>query len=169
MTGMYRIERWPTDVILTPQSNLIATFGCPNKPEPYLTQLNNLAGHFRGTTGRPTGKWLLRRAIAATGAAASRRLPTAQHDADRCSRNLSQATFSSVTPGAAVSSAVPRHSSQRILTLLVRPVAYCRIGDEHAWRPLTTAAATPVVAACSMRRLTSPVDAAQRHAAELSQ
>lgn len=51
LAGMFRVERWPTDVIISPQGSMLAKFGCPNQPEPYLTQLSNLATHYQQTTG----------------------------------------------------------------------------------------------------------------------
>lgn len=49
LAGMFRVERWPTDVILSPQGSMLAKFGCPNKPDPYLAQLSNLANHYQQT------------------------------------------------------------------------------------------------------------------------
>lgn len=49
LAGRYRIERVPTEVIVTPDGNPIASPEIPNAPEPYVAQLQNLAHHFRQT------------------------------------------------------------------------------------------------------------------------
>lgn len=54
LRGAFRIERVPTDVVLTHQGNLLAKFGCPSTPDGYLKQLTNLANHFRQTTSTKT-------------------------------------------------------------------------------------------------------------------
>jgi protein disulfide-isomerase len=46
----FRIEHVPTDVVLTPQGNIVATLAAPKTPDDYLTQLQDLARHFRQTT-----------------------------------------------------------------------------------------------------------------------
>lgn len=47
----FRIDRVPMEVVMTPQGNVVATLSVPDKPEAYLAQLQNLARHFRQTTG----------------------------------------------------------------------------------------------------------------------
>lgn len=45
-----KVERWPTDVVMTPDGNVVATLGTPQTPDAYIEQLDNLAKHFRATT-----------------------------------------------------------------------------------------------------------------------
>lgn len=49
LAGRYRIESVPTEIIVTPDGNPIASPKIPNAPEPYVAQLQNLAKHFRQT------------------------------------------------------------------------------------------------------------------------
>ncbi len=48
--GLYSIDRVPTDVVLTPQSNVVAKLSCPLTPSGYGTQLANLVQHYRQQT-----------------------------------------------------------------------------------------------------------------------
>lgn len=45
-----KVEQWPTDVVMTPDGNVVATLGTPQTPDAYIEQLENLARHFRATT-----------------------------------------------------------------------------------------------------------------------
>lgn len=49
LVGRYRIERVPTEIVVTPDGNLVANPEIPNAPQPYVDQLKNLAQHFRQT------------------------------------------------------------------------------------------------------------------------
>ncbi|MBA4105010.1 MAG: hypothetical protein C0485_04570 [Pirellula sp.] len=49
LVGRYRIERVPTEIIVTPDGTPIASPEIPNTPQPYVEQLKNLAQHFRQT------------------------------------------------------------------------------------------------------------------------
>lgn len=49
LTGRYRVERVPTQIVVTPDGNPVASPQIPDKPEPFVTQLQNLAQHFRQT------------------------------------------------------------------------------------------------------------------------
>ena len=49
LAGRYRIERVPTEIIVTPDGNPIASPEIPNAPDAYVAQLQNLAQHFRQT------------------------------------------------------------------------------------------------------------------------
>ncbi len=40
IASKYGIDRWPTDVIVTPDDHQIAKLGCPHNPNAYLAQLN---------------------------------------------------------------------------------------------------------------------------------
>jgi protein disulfide-isomerase len=50
LAHMFRIDRVPTEIVLTPQGNPIATLSTPDNPDGYVAQLQNLAKHFRQTT-----------------------------------------------------------------------------------------------------------------------
>jgi YHS domain-containing protein len=45
-----RVEQVPTDVVMTPDGNVVATLSTPQTPDAYIEQLENLARHFRATT-----------------------------------------------------------------------------------------------------------------------
>ncbi len=47
LATLFRIERVPTDVVLTPQGNLVSHLQCPPTAEGYLAQLGKLADHYR--------------------------------------------------------------------------------------------------------------------------
>src|SRR5262245_23754229 len=49
LAHMFRIDRVPTEVVLTPQGNVVATLSTPDNPDAYVAQLQNLARHFRQT------------------------------------------------------------------------------------------------------------------------
>jgi YHS domain-containing protein len=51
----FRIDRVPTEVVMTPQGNVVASLSVPDKPDAYLTQLQNLARHFRQASAGGTG------------------------------------------------------------------------------------------------------------------
>ena len=51
LSARYRIERVPTEIIVTPDGNPIASPEIPNSPEPFVAQLQNFAQHFRQTRG----------------------------------------------------------------------------------------------------------------------
>jgi len=47
LASSLNIDRVPTDVVLTPQGNVVAKLSCPMDPSDYSTQLVNLAQHYR--------------------------------------------------------------------------------------------------------------------------
>jgi len=47
LASLFRINRVPTDVVLTPQGNLVSNLQCPPTAEGYLTQLKKLSDHYR--------------------------------------------------------------------------------------------------------------------------
>jgi YHS domain-containing protein len=53
LANMYKIDRVPSEVVLTPQGNVVAMLSTPDNPDGYIAQLQNLSRHFRQTT--PTG------------------------------------------------------------------------------------------------------------------
>ncbi len=52
LANAYNITRVPTDVVLTPQGNVIASLSCPLRPADYGTQLANLVQHYRQSTAQ---------------------------------------------------------------------------------------------------------------------
>lgn len=50
LAHMFKIDRVPTEVVLTPESNLLTTLSTPDNPDAYVAQLQNVARHFRQTT-----------------------------------------------------------------------------------------------------------------------
>jgi len=46
LASTYQIERVPTDVVLTPQGNVVAKLSCPLQAEAYVGQLTNVATHY---------------------------------------------------------------------------------------------------------------------------
>lgn len=47
LAGRYRIDRVPTEIIVTPDGTPVANPPIPDKPEAFISQLQNLAQHFR--------------------------------------------------------------------------------------------------------------------------
>lgn len=47
LAGRYRIDRVPTEIIVTPDGTPVANPPIPDKPEAFVSQLQNLAQHFR--------------------------------------------------------------------------------------------------------------------------
>ena len=47
IAASYRIERVPSEIVLTPQGNVIASLSCPQSPSEYLGQLSALADNYR--------------------------------------------------------------------------------------------------------------------------
>jgi protein disulfide-isomerase len=47
LQSQYRIDQVPTDVVLSPQGELVAKLSCPTTAEAYLAQLQALSRHFR--------------------------------------------------------------------------------------------------------------------------
>ena len=50
LASSLQIRSVPTDVVITAQGNVVTSMSCPNKPEPYLNQLVNVAEHYRRTS-----------------------------------------------------------------------------------------------------------------------
>ena len=46
LAGAYQIDRVPSDVVLTPQGNVVAKLSCPLQADAYMGQLNNVASHY---------------------------------------------------------------------------------------------------------------------------
>ena len=46
MAQAFRIDRVPTDIILTSQGNVVANLSCPPTPDAYAAQLSNLSNHY---------------------------------------------------------------------------------------------------------------------------
>ena len=55
LASQFRIDRVPTEIVMTPQGNVVATLSTPDKADAYVAQLQNLARHFRQTTGGGAG------------------------------------------------------------------------------------------------------------------
>jgi YHS domain-containing protein/thiol-disulfide isomerase/thioredoxin len=51
LASAFRIRSVPTDVLVTPHGNVVASLSCPNQPGPYLNQLENAAIHYERTAG----------------------------------------------------------------------------------------------------------------------
>lgn len=51
LAEMYRIRNVPTEIIATPQGQVLADPPIPDKADPYLAQLQNIARHFRQSAG----------------------------------------------------------------------------------------------------------------------
>jgi protein disulfide-isomerase len=49
----YEIDRVPTDVVLTPQGNVVAKLSCPMDASGYATQLGNVASHYAQFMAQP--------------------------------------------------------------------------------------------------------------------
>lgn len=47
LAAAFRVERVPSEIVLTPQGNVIASLSCPQNPSEYIGQLTNLADHYR--------------------------------------------------------------------------------------------------------------------------
>jgi YHS domain-containing protein len=79
----FRIDRVPTEIILTPEGKVLANPPIPDKPDPYLAQLQNIANHFRQAppaAAQPAGPAHLNNAYAnlPVAAAAQAAAPAAQ-------------------------------------------------------------------------------------------
>ncbi len=53
LAGQYRIDRVPTDIVLSTQGSVVASLSCPGQPEAYAGQLNNVSQHYRQVMARP--------------------------------------------------------------------------------------------------------------------
>jgi YHS domain-containing protein/thiol-disulfide isomerase/thioredoxin len=54
LAAAFRIERVPSEVVLTPQGNVVASLSCPQNAGEYAGQLVNVADHYRQyTVGQP--------------------------------------------------------------------------------------------------------------------
>lgn len=53
-TNQYQVTRWPTDVVLTPQGNVVAKLSCPMEHGAYGTQLANVAAHYQQHMQQPS-------------------------------------------------------------------------------------------------------------------
>jgi len=51
LAGSMRIDRVPTEIIMTPEGQELGRPSIPDKPEAYVGQLQNMARHFRQTAG----------------------------------------------------------------------------------------------------------------------
>lgn len=53
LSSAYEIDRVPTDVVLTPQGNVVAKLSCPLDPSAYANQLGNVATHYAQFMAKP--------------------------------------------------------------------------------------------------------------------
>lgn len=53
LSSAYEIDRVPTDVVLTPQGNVVAKLSCPMDPTAYMNQLGNVATHYAQFMAKP--------------------------------------------------------------------------------------------------------------------
>ena len=53
LANAYQISRVPSDIVLTPQGNVVASLSCPMDVNAYGNQLGNVAGHYRQTMNKP--------------------------------------------------------------------------------------------------------------------
>jgi protein disulfide-isomerase len=51
LAAMFRIDRVPTEVIMTAEGNVLASPPIPDKPDTYVAQLQNMARHFKQAGG----------------------------------------------------------------------------------------------------------------------
>ncbi len=54
IASAYQISRVPTEVILSPQGNIVQKLSCPLEPNAYGAQLVNVAQHYRGNAANRT-------------------------------------------------------------------------------------------------------------------
>ena len=54
IASAYQISRVPTEVVLSPQGNIIQKLSCPLEPNAYGAQLVNVAQHYRGNAANRT-------------------------------------------------------------------------------------------------------------------
>ena len=53
VTNQFQVTRWPTDVVLTPQGNVVAKLSCPMEHGAYGNQLANVAAHYQKFMKKP--------------------------------------------------------------------------------------------------------------------
>jgi YHS domain-containing protein len=53
---MFRVDKVPAEFVVTPEGQILANPPIPNQPEPYLTQLQNIAGHFQQVAAVAAGQ-----------------------------------------------------------------------------------------------------------------
>jgi protein disulfide-isomerase len=54
LASAYEINRVPTDVVLTPQGNVVSKLSCPMDAAAYANQLGNIAAHYAQFMAKPT-------------------------------------------------------------------------------------------------------------------
>ncbi|MCH7752920.1 MAG: thioredoxin family protein [Planctomycetes bacterium] len=54
LAGAYQIDQVPSDVVLTPQGNVVAKLSCPMQPDAYTEQLNGVATHYVQFMAKPS-------------------------------------------------------------------------------------------------------------------
>ena len=54
LANAYKISRVPSDVVITPQGNVVASLSCPMEASAYGTQLGNVAAHYAQTMSKPS-------------------------------------------------------------------------------------------------------------------
>ena len=54
LAGAYQIDQVPSDVVLTPQGNVVAKLSCPMQPDAYTAQLKGVATHYVQFMAKPS-------------------------------------------------------------------------------------------------------------------
>jgi len=95
LAGAYEIDRVPTDVVLTPQGNVVAKLSCPMEPAAYVGQLGNVASHYAQFMASPNASAQAPVQSAYTG------LQVGQYNAQSAASTTPPASPATVTPAAA--------------------------------------------------------------------
>jgi YHS domain-containing protein len=107
LASAFRIDRVPTEFVMTSDGNVLFNPPIPDKPEPYVAQLQNLARHFRqtssasspGATAANVNPAYANLPVAATAAAAAGAVaPAAQPSAPTVQKQVVDMTASQTPP-----------------------------------------------------------------------
>ena len=104
LSGVYQIQRVPSDIVLSAQGNVVAKLSCPLQADAYAAQLGNVASHYTQFMANPSA------AARPTTQAAYGGLQVGQYNAQPVATSAPHAVPTDatvVTPAAAYSTANP--------------------------------------------------------------
>ncbi len=130
LAGQYQIDRVPSDVVITPQGNVVAKLSCPLQADAYAGQLNNVASHYAQFMAKPSAPAQPPVQTAYGG------LQVGQYNAQPAPSATPQTSPTTVTPAAAYTSnpfvGAPRTPPQATVQAAPAPAAPQPYGNPYS-------------------------------------
>jgi len=144
LAGAYQIDQVPSDVVLTPQGNVVAKLSCPMQPDAYMGQLNGVATHYVQFMAKPSTPVQPPRQSVYAG------LQVGHYNTQPAATSTPQTSPATVNPAPAYTSnpfvSPPQAPPQATAQMPTAPTPTISQGYSNPYAPVTAPATAPVTA-----------------------